>query len=107
MQKIAPFLKKILLWALIHAGLLIMAKLIVFLLSSIPPKAVNFDALILIVFKVEEVLVQPGRAFASVLPGEQALGLLKWPIALGNSMLWGLGIAAVSRIRRCDSADIS
>ncbi|MBM3846831.1 MAG: hypothetical protein FJ405_11185 [Verrucomicrobia bacterium] len=107
MEKIPPFLRRILFWALIHAGLLIMAKLTLFLLSSIPPKAVNLDALILIVFRVEEVLVQPGRAFASVLPGERALGLLKWPIALGNSMLWGLGIAAVSRIRRSKSAGIS
>src|ERR1043166_1054851 len=63
-------------FALLHYLILLLTGGAIFLASHFPPKAVNLDALILVLFNTEFILTAPRKFLLWLWPGETTPGLL-------------------------------
>jgi len=70
----------------------------IFLLSHIPPKAVNLDTLILGLVRVEDVFVYPRKWILAGWPGERTPSLLPLCATVLNSIVWGAVLAGVRAV---------
>lgn len=94
------FFKLVILFALLHYLFLISLAGVIYLVSHVPPKAVNLDGLILALARVEDFLVAPRRMFLSLWPGESTPRGLAWLLTALNSVLWGFGLASLKIVWR-------
>ena len=89
-----------LLFGLLHYAVLLALAGLIFLLNHIPPKAVNLDPLILVLFKVEQVLTAPRRILLWLYPGETTPRWLPFALNLLNSLVWGAALAGAKAFWR-------
>src|SRR5258708_3345723 len=87
------FLKQVLLFALLYYAIFLLLGGLIFLLSHLPPKAVNLDPLILALFKVQHVLAWPRFLLIGLWPGEMTPGYLNLLSMLLACFVWGLLLA--------------
>ena len=81
--------------ALLHYVVLLCISGIIFLLNHVPPKAVNLDTVILVLFNVEWILTAPRKFLLWAWPGESTPNGLSMATTILNSVLWGSGLAVV------------
>ena len=67
----------------------------VFLVSHIPPKAVNLDAVISALVFLENVLVAPRKLLLWLWPWETIASGLIWVLTVINSLVWGAVLATL------------
>lgn len=88
------FVKEALLFGVLHYIALLCLAGIVFLLSHVPPKAVNLDALILRLVDVEDVLTAPRRLVLGLWPWQFTPRGARLFLVVFNSAVWGVCLAA-------------
>jgi hypothetical protein len=71
---------------------------VLFLLSHIPPKAVNLDALIVRLVEVEEFLAWPRVFLRHLWPGESTPTAFNYVLPLLNCLVWGLLLAGLKAV---------
>lgn len=91
------FLKSVALWALLHYLALLCLEGVMFLVSHIPPKAVNLDGMILGLQYVQELLTAPRRFLLWLYPWENTPAGLGILLTLLNSLTWGLTLALLRK----------
>lgn len=94
------FFKLLLLFGLLHYFVVLCLAGILFLISHIPPKAVNLDVVILALFNVESVLTGPRKLLLRFWPGESTPGWLSFTSTVANSFLWGTALATLKIVWR-------
>jgi len=83
----------VLLFGLAHYGLLLLLAALIFFASHLPPKAVNVDGVIMVLFQAETVLTAPRKLLLWLWPGESTPGLLSVLTTFVNSLAWGCALA--------------
>jgi len=83
----------VLIFALLHYGAVMGLSALIFFASHLPPKAVNVDGLIMVLFQGETVLTAPRKVLLWLWPGESTPGLLSVFTTVVNSLLWGCALA--------------
>jgi len=89
------FIKLTILFGLIHYLTVLLVAGFLFLISHVPPKAVNLDAVILALFKIEWVLTGPRKFLLWVWPGELTPAWLGFATKFSNSLIWGTVLAGL------------
>ena len=89
------FLKQALFFALALYGVLLGLGGLIFLVSHIPPKAVNLDAVISALVFLENVLVAPRKLLLWLWPWETIASGLIWVLTVINSLVWGAVLATL------------
>ena len=90
-----PFIRRVVLYALLYYVLLLALNAVIFLLSHIPPKAVNLDFLILKFGEVERILLWPRSLLRRLWPGESTPTALNYLLSGLNCLLWGLALSGL------------
>ena len=90
-----PFVKRVVLLAILHYLLFISLDGVIFFVSHIPPKAVNLDGPIRALQWVYEILRAPRALLRWLWPGEHTPSLLNWALTALNSLIWGLALAGL------------
>jgi len=93
-------LRPVLLFALLHYGVVLSLAGLIFLASHVPPKAINLDGLVLALFQTETVLTAPRKFLLWLWPGESTPALLSFFTTVLNSLLWGFALASLRRLWR-------
>ena len=93
-------LKLVVLFALLQYAVQLSLGGIIFLLSHVPPKAVNLDGLVLALVRVEDLLVTPRRLLLRLWPGETTPGGLGLCLTILNSLVWGCSLAGLRLLWR-------
>jgi hypothetical protein len=94
------FVRSALLFGLLQYAVLLLLAGLIFLLNHIPPKAVSLDPLILVLFRVEQVLTAPRRILLWLCPGESTPRGLPFALAVFNSVVWGVALAGAKALWR-------
>lgn len=94
------FWKVILLFALLHYGACLLVGGVIFLLSHIPPKAVNLDRLILWLFDAENVLQAPRSLLLRCWWGEATPRWWSAASTVGGSLVCGAALAGLRAVCR-------
>jgi hypothetical protein len=89
------FLKQALLFAALHYVALLSLGGLIFLVSHIPPRAVNVDAMLAVLVAVENVLVAPRKFLLWLWPWETTPAALGSILTVLNSLVWGAGLAGL------------
>jgi len=89
------FLRSVVLYALLYYLVLLALDAVIFLLSHIPPKAVNLDFLILKFGGLESLLLWPRSLLRRLWPGESTPTVLNYFLSALNCLLWGLALASL------------
>lgn len=90
-----PFVKQVVLFAVLHYLVFISLEGVIFLLSHVPPKAVNLDGLVVTLFNAERILAAPRALLRWLWPSEHTPSLLNWALTALNSLVWGLALAGL------------
>ena len=85
----------VLFFALALYGVLLGLGGLIFLVSHIPPKAVNLDAVISALVFLENVLVAPRKLLLWLWPWETIPSGLIWVLTAINSLVWGAVLATL------------
>ena len=93
-----PFIRRVVLYALLYYVVLLALDAVIFLLSHIPPKAVNLDFLILKFGGVESLLLWPRSLLRRLWPGESTPTALNYLLSALNCLLWGLALAGLKTL---------
>ena len=94
------FLKRALWFALLHFIAVLGVSDFIFLLSHVPPKAVNLDGLITAMVMVENVLVCFRKLLLHSWPLENTPGSLGSILSVLNSLGWGVLLAGLQSLWR-------
>lgn len=89
------FWKVVLLFALLHYGACLLVAGVIFLLSHIPPKALNLDRLILGLFDAESILQAPRNLLLRCWRGEATARWWSPASTVGGSLVWGASLAGL------------
>src|ERR1051325_5375165 len=89
------FLKRVLLFAVLHYLCLSCLSGVIFLVSHIPPKAVNLDTILSALVFVENILVAPRKLLLWSWPWETTPAGLGLALTGINSLTWGLALATL------------
>src|SRR6202040_195189 len=89
------FIRRVVLYALLFYVVLLALAAVIFLLSHIPPKAVNLDFLILKFGGLETLLLWPRSLLRRLWPGESTPTVLNYLLSALNCLLWGLALAGL------------
>jgi len=92
--------KMAVLFALLHYLTLLLLSGLIFLLSHIPPKAINLDNVILILHSAQGILVAPRRFLLWLWPGEFTPEWLSLTTTVLNSVVWGGALAGLKILWR-------
>ncbi len=92
------FIRRAVLYALLYYVVLLALGVVIFLLSHIPPKAVNLDFLILKFGGVESLLLWPRSLLRRLWPGESTPTALNYLLSGLNCLLWGLALAGLKTL---------
>ena len=92
------FLRRVVLYALFYYVVLLALDAVIFLLSHIPPKAVNLDFLILKLGGLETLLRWPRSLLRHLWPGESTPTALNHLLSALNCLLWGLTLASLKTL---------
>jgi hypothetical protein len=87
--------KMAVLFGLLHYSTLLLLSGLIFLLSHVPPKAINLDNVILILHSAQAVLVAPRRFLLWLWPGEFTPEWLGLTTTVLNSIVWGGALAGL------------
>ena len=86
-------LKSVLWFALLHYLAALCLAGIIFLVSHVPPKAVNLDGLMVILHAGQSVLAGPRKLLLWAYPGEATPGWLGPVSTVLNSLVWGVALS--------------
>jgi hypothetical protein len=89
------FLKQVLLFALLYYLVFFALDGVIFLLSHVPPKAMNLDPLLLKLANVEQFLVWPRLLLRWLWPGETTPGIFNYILPVLNALVWGAVLAGL------------
>ena len=89
------FIRRVALYALLYYVVLLALDAIIFLLSHIPPRAVNLDFLILKFGGLETLLLWPRSLLRRLWPGESTPTVLNYLLSALNCLLWGFALAGL------------
>ena len=89
------FLRSVLWFAVLHCVALWLVGGIIYLVGHIPPRAVNLDQVLLLMFSIEQVLSAPRKLLLWLWLNESTPGWLSLATTLLNSLIWGLGLAGL------------
>ena len=89
------FWKFVLLFALLHYAACLLMSGLLFLLSHVPPKAVNLDQPILGLFEVENVLQAPRSLLLRLWHGESTPRWWSTLSTVGSSLMWGAALTGL------------
>ena len=70
---------------------------VIYLLSHVPPKAVDLNSLVLFLFDLERVLAAPKAFLRWLWPGESTPRYLSLVVTFLNCVLWGLVLAGLKK----------
>jgi len=90
------FIRKVLLFALLYFAVLVSVNAMIFLLSHIPPTAMNIDRLLLGLGSVERFLVWPRLALRKLWPSESTPVIFNYLLPVLNCLIWGLLLATIN-----------
>src|ERR1051325_301689 len=95
----APTLRPatVLLLSLLHYVVLLIVAGLIYFASHLPPKAVNLDGLIMVLFQTESFLTAPRKFLIWLWPGESTPGFLSLFTTVLNSLVWGC-LLAIGRV---------
>jgi len=88
------FLKRVLLFALLHYLVVLGLTGLIFLASHLPPKVIGLDPIIEGLVAAENVLLAARKALLWLWPWETTPAGLGLALTLINSLVWGLVLAA-------------
>jgi hypothetical protein len=92
------FIRRAVVYALLYYVVLLALDAVIFLLSHIPPKAVNLDFLILKFGEVERILLWPRSMLRRLWPGESTPTGLNYFLSALNCLLWGLALTGLKTV---------
>ncbi|MDB6016654.1 MAG: hypothetical protein JWR19_1143 [Pedosphaera sp.] len=92
------FLKQVILFGLLYYLIFLALNGVIFLISHIPPKAVNLDHVALGLYAVEHALAAPRFLLRRLWPGEATPIYFQFLIALCNCLLWGFALAGLKAL---------
>ena len=90
-----PFLKRLVAFGLLYGLLVLVLHLAIFLVSHVPPGAVNLDGLILALLRVEHLLAAPRFLLRKLWPRETTPTGLNLCIRVLNCAIWGAALAGL------------
>jgi hypothetical protein len=93
-----PFIRRVVLYALLYYVVLLALDAVIFLLSHVPPRAVNLDFVILKFGAVERFLLWPRSLMRRLWPGESTPTTLNYFLSALNCLLWGLALAGLKSL---------
>jgi hypothetical protein len=93
-------LRAFLLFALLHYFIRLCFSGLIFLVSHIPPGAVNMDPLLSALVAIETVLVGPRKALLWLWPWETTPTGFGVALTLSNSLIWGVALAVLRALWR-------
>jgi len=91
------FLRWLLIFALVHYGVLLLVRLIEQLATGVPPKLVAVDGFILVLTRVEQVLVAVRSALRAAWPAETVPASIGVLFTILNSLAWGAVLAVLKK----------
>jgi hypothetical protein len=93
-------IKQVLKFGLLYYLALLVLHLAIFMVSHIPPAAVNLDGLVLVLYRVEHVLAAPRFLLRRLWPGETTPALLNLLLTVFNCLIWGCCLASLAAFWR-------
>ena len=87
------FLKRVLLFAILHYVVVLGLAGVIFLASHLPPKAINLDPIIEGLVVAENILLAPRKTMLWLWPWETTPAGLGLALTLINSLVWGMVLA--------------
>jgi hypothetical protein len=91
------FMRQVFLFALLYFVGSLLLDSIIFLLSHIPPKVFNLDALLLALGGAERFLAWPGLLLRRLWPGEITPAFFHVAALVANGLVWGIVLAGLRR----------
>ena len=92
------FAQRVLVFAFVYYAFFLLLDGAIFLLSHVPPSAVNLDGVILFLGDAEEFLALPRVLLRRLWPGESTPTALNFVLTFVNCILWGLVLASVKSL---------
>jgi hypothetical protein len=90
--------KLVILFALLHYITVLCVGGLIFLISHVPPKAIDLDGVIRALFNLELVLTAARKLLLWLYPGEATPGWLGIVTAILSSALWGAGLTSLKML---------
>ena len=94
------FFRQVLIFAIGYYLFLLLWGGIIFLLSHIPPPALNLDGLLLRMGPIQSALVWPRALLRKLWPGERTPAILNYILPVMNCLFWGLALAGLKKLLR-------
>jgi hypothetical protein len=92
------FIRQVILCAFLYGVVCVALNGLIFLLSHIPPGALNFDKVILKLGGLARFLAWPRILLRHLWPGEATSSIFNFILSGVNCLLWGLAIAGVKNL---------
>jgi hypothetical protein len=93
-----PFMRQVFLFALLYFLASLLLDSIILILSHIPPRVFNLDALLLALGGVERFFAWPRLLLRRLWPGERTPALFNHAALAANCLVWGMLLAGLRRI---------
>jgi hypothetical protein len=90
--------RQVILFGLLYYLVFLALDALIYLLSHVPPKAVDLNSLVLFLFDLERVLAGPKAFLRRLWPGESTPRYLNLLVTFLNCVVWGLGLAGLRRL---------
>ena len=91
------FPRQVILFGLLYYLVFLALDAVIYLLSHVPPKAVELNSLVLFLFDLERVLAAPKTFLRWLWPGESTPRYLNLLVTLLNCVVWGLVLAGAKK----------
>jgi hypothetical protein len=92
------FARQAILFALLYYLAFVALDDVIFLLSHVPPKAMNLDRLIFPLFVAERILAWPRLVLRWLWPGESTPACFNLVMTVLNCLVWGLALASLKAL---------
>ncbi len=94
------WLRQVAVFALLYLVVALGLDAVIFLLSHIPPTAINLDGVILRLGDLAKVLVWPRLVLRRLWPGESTPLVFNYLLPLVNCLVWALALTGVRSVWR-------